>query len=154
MPILVEISDTQGHLPIDKAGLTELVERVLIEEDAPRASISIAFVDNATIRQLNCRHLGHDWPTDVISFPLSTADDSILVGELVVSAEMAVALAPDVGAEAREELALYVVHGLLHLCGYDDASEVSAQVMRRREREILDGAAADRATEPRPPRSC
>jgi len=135
--IEVEISDTQGHLRVDRAELVRLARQVLVKEGRPRASISIALVDQVTIRALNRTHLGHDWPTDVISFPLSDADDPVLAGELVVSAEMAVAAAAQLGVEPADELALYLVHGLLHLCGYDDSHESDAGVMRQREGQIL-----------------
>ena len=92
-----------------------------MREGVEPASISIALVDDATIHAINRKHLGHDWPTDVISFLLSEPARPELAGELVVSAEMAAAH----GAASRRstrwtELSLYVVHGLLHLCGYDD----------------------------------
>ena|ERR1017187_7252578 len=138
MSIEIEISDTQAHMKVDQAVLMSLVRDVLIAEDHPVASISIALVDNATIHRLNQLHLGHDWPTDVITFPLSDPDEPVLSGELVVSAEMAVAIARDMGGDPREELALYLVHGLLHLCGYDDSSEADADAMSRRQSELLD----------------
>ena len=137
MAILVEVSDTQGHLRFDHATLVRLVERVLTAEGRTDASISIALVDNATIRALNRQHLDHDWPTDVISFPLSGADEPVLAGEVVVSVEMAVRTAGELGTDPANELRLYVVHGLLHLCGYDDLVEEHAFGMRRREKELL-----------------
>jgi probable rRNA maturation factor len=136
--IEVEISDMQGHLRADAAQLTGLVRAVLAAEGQRRASISIALVDQATIHSINLSHLGHDWPTDVVSFPLSEPSDPVLTGELVVSAEMAASTAAEIGAEPIDELALYVVHGLLHLCGYDDTSEHEAAAMRRREDELLE----------------
>jgi probable rRNA maturation factor len=135
--IEVEISDTQHHLRVEAEELVGLVRAVLAAEGHPRASISIALVDQTTIHAINRSHLGHDWPTDVVSFPLSEPSDPVLTGELVVSAEMAVATAAEIGAIPRDELALYVVHGLLHLCGYDDVSEAEATEMRRREDELL-----------------
>lgn len=135
--IEVEISDTQGHLRITPEELTDLVRAVLKAQGRPRASISIAMVDQAAIHAINRSHLGHDWPTDVISFPLSEPTDPMLAGELVVSAEMATSTAAEIGVDPRDELALYVVHGLLHLCGYDDLSESEAAAMRRRENELL-----------------
>jgi probable rRNA maturation factor len=135
--IEVEISDTQGHLRVEPGELAGLVRTVLTAEGRPRASISIALVDEATIHAINRSHLGHNWPTDVISFPLSEPSEATLAGELVVSAEMAAATAAEIGAEPRDELALYVVHGLLHLCGYDDLTEPEAAAMRRREGELL-----------------
>lgn len=137
--IEVEISDTQGHLPVDPEDLAALVRAVLTAEGRTRASISIAMVDQAAIHAINRSHLGHDWPTDVISFPLSEPDDPALAGELVVSAEMAASTAAEIGVDPRDELALYVVHGLLHLCGYDDLTDADATAMRRREGELLAG---------------
>jgi probable rRNA maturation factor len=138
--IEVEINDTQGHMRVDRAALIDLSRFVLSREGRLCASVSIALVDNATIRLINRTHLGHDWPTDVISFPLSAPEDPVLAGELVVSAEIAGTSAREFGVEPWNELALYVVHGLLHLCGYDDSSEPDAWMMRRQEQEFLTGA--------------
>jgi len=135
--IEVEISDIQVHLRLDREWLLELVRRVLRLEGRSRASISIAVVDDEAIHRINKAHLGHDWPTDVITFPLSEPDEAILVGELVVSAEMACATARERSLDPAGEFALYVVHGLLHLCGYDDHGDAAAAVMRLREREVL-----------------
>jgi probable rRNA maturation factor len=135
--IEVEISDTQGHLRVDPDELAALVRATLAAEGRRRASISIALVDQSTIHAINRSHLGHDWPTDVISFPFSDETVPTLAGELVVSAEMAAATAAEIGVEPRDELALYVIHGLLHLCGYDDLSGPGAEAMRRREDELL-----------------
>jgi probable rRNA maturation factor len=135
--IEVEISNMQVHLPVDREELARLVRRVLEREGHRRGSISIALVDQATIHGLNRTHLGHDWPTDVISFPLSDPHDPDWTGELVVSAEMADTTAREIGVEPSHELALYIVHGLLHLCGYDDTVESDANRMRRREEETL-----------------
>jgi probable rRNA maturation factor len=131
--VVVEISDTQSHLRVERSLIEMLVRSVLSVENRPYAAISIALVDNATIHSLNRSHLGHDYPTDVISFPLSDADDTVLVGELVISAEMARSSALEIGADPQDELALYLVHGLLHLCGYDDTDDASSRVMRERE---------------------
>ena len=137
MPVEVEISDTQGHLAIDGEPLCGLVRRVLEGEGVAGGSVSIALVDDATIQVVNRRHLAHDWPTDVISFRLSDPDEPLLSGELVISVERAASVARQFGVDPRAELALYVVHGLLHLCGYDDLAASDVDAMRRRESEIL-----------------
>jgi probable rRNA maturation factor len=111
-----------------------VVRAVLEAEDVTDAEIGLAFVDNATIHQLNKRYLDHDEPTDVLSFPLSEPGAKKLAGELVIGAEVARAQAEARGHEVGAELALYVIHGLLHLCGYDDTSAAGAEEMRRRER--------------------
>jgi probable rRNA maturation factor len=133
----VSLSDTQRHLDVDAPALAGLVRRVLGGEGVHAAEVSIALVDDAASREFNRRHLGHDWPTDVISFPLSEPGDDRLVAALLVSAEMAAETARGVGADPRAELALYVVHGLLHLCGYDDHTALDRARIRRREDEIL-----------------
>jgi len=131
--IVVDISNTQGFLDVDAGMLTELIKGVLRDEGIEHATISVALVDNATIRRINQKHLAHDWPTDVMSFKLSAAGEPELVGELVVSTEMAAATAKEVSAEPAAELSLYVVHGLLHLCGYDDSTESDIHEIRARE---------------------
>ncbi len=133
----IEITDAQGHLPIDAPALEALAARVLRGEGVDSAAISIALVDDPAIRALNGRHLDHDWPTDVITFRLSEPGDPELHAELVISAEMAATTARESGVDPRDELALYLVHGLLHLCGFDDRDEESSRAMRRREAEVL-----------------
>ena len=106
---------------------------------AGRRGLSIAFVTNAAIRRINRRFLGHDWATDVLSFPMGGA----LLGELVISAEYARAEARGRGIPVEEELLRCVVHGILHLRGYDDRRVADRKRMwARQERElraILDG---------------
>jgi probable rRNA maturation factor len=117
--------------------MKEIVRAVLKGEQVPQAEIGLAFVDNPTIHQLNKRYLDHDEPTDVLSFPLSDSHSKKLVGELVIGAEVALTEARNRGHDVRAELALYVIHGVLHLCGYDDKSPSAAQLMRDRERNYL-----------------
>jgi probable rRNA maturation factor len=136
--VVVEIGDTQGCLQVDHDRLSRLTRQVLVGEGVLRATISIALVDDQTIQRINRDHLGHDWPTDVISFPLSRPGDAELAGELVVSAQMARDTALAIGAEPAAELALYVVHGLLHLCGYEDGGEEETRLMRQREGLVLE----------------
>jgi probable rRNA maturation factor len=136
--LLVEVSDAQTHLPgLDRPRLAAIARRLLMAEGVARAEVSIAIVDNATIREVNRRHLGHDWPTDVISFVFSDPDDDRLSGELVVSAETAVTMAVRDGLDPQTEVVLYVIHGLLHLCGLDDQTDSEALAMRAREGELL-----------------
>jgi probable rRNA maturation factor len=141
MSIEIEVSDTQAHMQVNHADVIQLVRQVLLAENRASASISIALVDNDTIHRLNRLHLGHDWPTDVITFPLSGPGEPALSGELVVSTQMAVATALEVGSEPARELALYLVHGLLHLCGYDDSSEADSAAMEQRQTHLLESLA-------------
>ncbi len=131
LPLAIDISDGQAHLPgLDRLHLSAIARRVLMAEGIDRAEVSIALVNDATIAEINLRHLNHEGPTDVISFLLSEHGDGVLSGELVVSAEMAVEMARRDGIDARTELTLYVIHGLLHLCGHDDLTDPGAAAMR------------------------
>jgi probable rRNA maturation factor len=133
----VSIASPQELVPIDRGRMREIVSTVLQGEGISESEISLAFVDNPTIHQLNKRYLDHDEPTDVLSFPLSASGEKRLTGELVISAEMAQSEANSRGHDVQAELALYVIHGLLHLCGYDDKAPSDAQAMRDRERHYL-----------------
>jgi probable rRNA maturation factor len=133
----VKIASPQETVPLDRARLREVAKAVLEGEGIAAASISLAFVDNATIHRLNKQFLGHDEPTDVISFPLSGPGAKTLEGELVIGAEVARAQAAERGHDEQAELALYVIHGLLHLCGFDDTTAAAARRMRERERHYL-----------------
>ncbi|MCA9181659.1 MAG: rRNA maturation RNase YbeY [Planctomycetales bacterium] len=97
---------------------------------------SIAIVDDATMRQLNAERLGHDWPTDVISFVLDELDGSV-EGEVIASAQTASQVCSSAGWSAMDELLLYIVHGLLHVAGMDDIESEDRQAMRLMERECL-----------------
>jgi probable rRNA maturation factor len=134
----IKIASPQELVSIDRARFREIARAVLEGEGVGAAEISLAFVDNPTIHQLNRRYLQHDEPTDVLSFPLSEAGAKTLAGELVLGVEVAQAEAAERGHDVQVELALYVIHGLLHLCGEDDKSPEAARHMRQRERHYLE----------------
>ena len=131
------IATPQEILDIDRKRVRDIVQTVLEGEGQPEAEVSLAFVDNATIHTLNKRYLDHDEPTDVLSFPLSDAKAKRLSGELVIGAEVALAQATQRGHDVQAELALYVIHGLLHLCGHDDIEDDKRAAIRERERHYL-----------------
>lgn len=105
------------------------------------AEIEVALVDNATISRLNRRFLGHRGTTDVLAFPGEPTDGSArrgrLLGEIVISVDQARAQARDAGWPVRREVALLLVHGLLHLRGHRDHAPQEAKLMRACERRIL-----------------
>ena len=112
--------------------------RVVLEGEGVRAcKITLAFVDNAHIHRLNKQFLQHDEPTDVLTFPYTDPDAKSLEGEVVIGYEVAKEYAADRGHEVGLELLLYVIHGCLHLCGYDDTEDASTIEMRAKERVYL-----------------
>lgn len=133
----ISITSPQEIVPLDRGRLREIVRAVLEGEQVGDYEISLAFVDNATIHRLNKQFLDHDEPTDVLTFPLSEGNAKKLMGEIVIGVEVAVEQARERGHDVHVELALYVIHGLLHLCGYDDKGEKVLGKMRERERHYL-----------------
>jgi probable rRNA maturation factor len=133
----IKIACPQEKVAVDRQRMREAARAVLEGEGQGEAEISLAFVDNETIHRLNKRYLDHDEPTDVLSFPLSEPGAGKLTGELVIGAEVAQEQAAQRGHDVQAELALYVIHGLLHLCGHDDKTAATAARMRERERHYL-----------------
>lgn len=112
--------DAEG-LP-ERAALEVLLERavraVLDAHGIERAEISVALMDDAAIAELNRSYLGHEGPTDVISFELGAAKDEP-IGDIYIGWEQALRQAAEFAVSPREELARLAVHGTLHVIGYD-----------------------------------
>jgi probable rRNA maturation factor len=124
------------RVPLDEALARQAIESILADAGIRRGSVSIAVVDDPTIHELNRRYLEHDYATDVLSFALEQAGE-MLEGEVIVSADTALRLARELDWPAEHELLLYVVHGTLHLAGYDDHDPAAKAAMRARERLVL-----------------
>src|SRR6516165_7472181 len=114
--IRVSVASPQEIVPIDRARLRHVVRTVLEGEGTTDAEISLAFVDDPTSRRLNMQYLHHNEPTDVLGFPLSEGKAGKLKAELVIGAEVAQAQARARNHDVQAELALYIIHGLLHFC--------------------------------------
>lgn len=134
--IQVDIANQQKTIRLDRRQLRKLVGHVLAEDGVRDAQISLGFVTDATLHEINRKHLGHDWTTDVLTFPFSEGD-APLAGEILISADYATQRAPEFGHDPWEELCLYVIHGLLHLLGEDDVTAAGARRMRRRQARLL-----------------
>jgi probable rRNA maturation factor len=133
----ISIRALQEIVPLDHGRLREIARTVLEGEAIMDYEISVALADNPTIQRLNKQFLDHDEPTDVLSFTYSGANAKKLEGELIIGVEVAREQAIERGHDVQAELALYVIHGLLHLCGYDDKSGGAENAMRQRERHYL-----------------
>jgi probable rRNA maturation factor len=135
--IKLSFADRQKRLVIGPRWIRNLVQTVLHGERINQAQIHVVLLSDAGIHAVNRRFLRHDEPTDVITFPMSAPGARPLEGEIVISTETAARAAAALGHSPRAEVALYLVHGLLHLAGYDDRSPRARRVMRRRERYHL-----------------
>ena len=132
---MVEIANLQKHYEINKSKIRKVV-KVVLNKEVKSAKLSIAFVDNEEIKRLNERFLGSNEVTDVIAFPLNNKED-ILSGEIVISVETAVEVANRKKSNVEGEIILYLVHGILHLLGYNDNNKKKAKIMHEKESEIL-----------------
>ena len=124
-----------GDLCHPVALMERTARRVLETENVVWSSIGIIVADHELVTDLNTRYLDHDWRTDVLSFLI---DESPPVeGEVYVDAETAVERCTEFGTSPADEILRYVVHGLLHLAGHDDATDGQRELMRRLEDRYL-----------------
>jgi probable rRNA maturation factor len=138
-------------LPVDKNWLERIARRVLEDESiASSAEMGLLITDSKTIQKLNRIYRGQDKPTDVLAFQMtpdmnqepegsfvSPPDGIRHLGEVVISYPQAVKQAQEQGHGVTRELALLIVHGILHLLGYDHELPEEEQKMRDKENEIL-----------------
>ena len=154
-------ADEQSEVEIELLRWVRLARFVLTEERVPEdAELSVIFVDEQAITDLNERFLGGSGPTDVLAFPMDDdvvlggrqpdqggrgpgspsepGDPPVVLGDVVVCPRIAQHQAREHDQPVADELALLVVHGVLHLLNYDHAEERESEAMTRRERELLD----------------
>ena len=120
------------------AAVRRAVRRALAHGGRPDLRVDVVFVDDAALAELHLRFLDDPEPTDVIAFDLSGDGDDGPQAEIYVSGERAREVAARRGVTAARELTLYVVHGALHLCGYDDARTAQRRRMRAAEATVLE----------------
>jgi probable rRNA maturation factor len=136
--LLLEILDEQEELAIELEKVRLVCERILDDGKIQSGKINVVLVDSETIQQYNRDFLQHDYPTDVISF--STEDrrnEGYLEGEILACTEIAKDRAAEFGWTAEEELLLYIVHGMLHLIGFDDVTPEQQTIIQEKERMYL-----------------
>ncbi len=162
MAVEIFVADEQTDRPVDTLRWVRLAREVLEAEGVRGdAELSMLFVDEAAMAELHKRFLGKEGPTDVLSFPIdddivelgARAVDSLgpgpvseieptdaptLLGDVVVCPAVARRNAPGHAGSYEDEMALLVVHGILHLLGMDHEDDREAEAMERRERELLE----------------
>lgn len=161
MTVTVFVADEQTAKPVDAMRWVQLAESVLKSEGVRgEAELSMLFVDEDVMADLNKRFHGKDGPTDVLAFPIdedpaeggrspdsggsgpgySPAEPSdlpVMLGDVVVCPSVAARNAPDHAGTYEDEMALLIVHGILHLLGMDHLEDDEAEEMEARERELL-----------------
>lgn len=164
MAIQVFVADEQSDQPVEPEKWRALAEAVLVDRRvADPAELTVLFVDADSIASLNERFLGKKGPTDVLSFPIEDEYETpppppgpssglggpgreppleeetvpLLLGDVVICPAVAHANAPEHAGDYEGELALLLVHGILHLLGMDHEEEAAAEEMEALERQLL-----------------
>jgi len=147
--MMISVVSHRDPEPLDLVTFERLAAFVLDREEAPEAvELSIAIVGIDEMTDLNGRYRGKEGPTDVLSFPCDDPcsvvgpDEPIALGDVVISPDVALQQALDLGHTVEAELNLLLVHGVLHLLGYDHESDEDAAAMQARERTVLDAWSA------------
>jgi probable rRNA maturation factor len=129
-------------IKVDARKIRRHIGKVLGSLDCNEHEISILFVGDQGIRELNHQFRGMDRPTDVLSFPQILGDDvpgALLLGDVAISLETAHRQAEEHGLSLEEELTLLLIHGTLHLLGYDhEISDREEERMRKKTRELFE----------------
>jgi len=146
--ILVAI-DERFAAALSEERLAAVARRVLRAEDTPACELSIAVTDDETVRSLNREYAGEDAVTDVLSFSQREGEELVAppegappLGEVVIAYPQAARQATERGHGAEEEVERLLVHGVLHLLGYDHAEPEEARRMRAREEALAGDAGA------------
>jgi probable rRNA maturation factor len=142
--------DEEYESELEAGWLRSVAERVLVTENAaPEVEIGLVITGQARIQELNLVHLGIDAPTDVLAFPMTPEEGSDLpefvtppdgavhLGEVIISFPQAFMQADEHRHPVKKEVAILIIHGVLHLLGYDHDAPEPEQRMRAREAEIL-----------------
>lgn len=148
----MEVADEQGAVIVDVGHLAALAQAVLVDRGVRVGALSLGFIDEDTMADLNERFLEGVGPTDVLAFPLDSPPDSppdattgvevsgdvpLLLGDVVVCPAVAERNAKAQSRSTDDELALLVVHGVLHVLGMDHAEPDEAAAMQALERDQL-----------------
>ncbi len=134
--ISVDITNQQEIVAIPARHVRSAVRHVLLAEGQRQGTMGVLLTTDAVIQALHEEFLGQDTATDVLTFPLSEPGEPI-TAEIVISVETAARVAARHGMTPQAELLLYLVHGLLHLCGYDDHDAKQARRMHTRQKKLL-----------------
>ncbi len=131
----IDIANNQSSLNFSSSSIRPIVEQVLKNEDCSCDEISINFVDQATICQLHLDYFNDPSPTDCITIPIDEEEESCyrLLGEIFICPQAAIDYVASHQGDVYLELTLYLVHGLLHLLGYDDIDPCERKLMRKAE---------------------
>ncbi len=132
----IQIQNQQTIKKVNLKALKKYLSDILKASDIPSKKISVLICDNKFIKSLNKKYFKKNQATDVIAFPLADNIDPDYLGEVVVSLEQALIVAKELNLKWRQELILYLIHGLLHLVGFSDLNSVDKKLMDSKQEQI------------------
>lgn len=134
----IGVLDETGELESKiKSALKKIARIVLKELEVPKDSeLSITFINDVQMRELNRTYRNIDRTTDVLSFPQGEGPDFTLLGDVIISIDTARRHAKSYGVTIHEELKKLIIHGILHLLGHDHKKKKETRIMREKEREL------------------
>lgn len=138
--MIVNVIDQQKDLKISPEQVERLVQTVIEFEGQKCDEVNVYFIDTPTICQLHEEFFDDPSPTDCISFPMDEEDDEEeyrILGEVFVCPATAIEYAGQHKGNAYQETSLYIIHGLLHLMGYDDIEDEDIALMRKSEKRHM-----------------
>jgi probable rRNA maturation factor len=143
----IDIQNLQSVAKVDKNKVIECAEAVLKAMGENDAELSIVLVNDMHIRNLNWKYRRNDSATDVLAFPMrdSRRLSGVILGDVVISVETAKREAKKRKKDLQDELNLYIVHGILHLLGYDDEKIRARKKMKEKEKELMESLCNNRA---------
>lgn len=133
--MIVRIVNAHPMFRVRRSLAARYVRGVFRDAQQSHGAITVVFVDDRTSRRLNRRYLAHDRPTDVIAFPLG--EEPNLEGEIYVNLDKVRRQARTYHVTAANETARMIIHGTLHLLGYDDRTRAKARRMKAREDSLV-----------------
>ena len=135
----VEVLDETGVIETGyKSVLKKIAKSVLKNLDAPgKSALCISFINDGRMRELNRTYRNIDRTTDVLSFPQGEGPGYTLLGDIVISLDTAKRHATSYGITTQEEIKILIVHGILHLLGYNHKKKKETEEMREKEKELL-----------------
>ncbi|MEW6616147.1 MAG: rRNA maturation RNase YbeY [Thermodesulfobacteriota bacterium] len=139
---MILIKNQQKKIEISESRIRKTARKILKDLGCPDCEISILMVDDMWIEKINKHYLSRSGPTNVISFPMAEGDfagiNPHVLGDVVISVETAKRQAEESEISMEEMLDFFLIHGILHLLGYDhEGSVAEAQVMRAKEKELF-----------------
>jgi probable rRNA maturation factor len=136
------IKNQQKKIRVSEPRIRETVKTILEGLESPDCEISILLIDDEQIEEINRNYFGRNRPTNVISFPMAEGKfndiNPYILGDVVISAETAEKQAMESQCTLEDMMDFLLIHGILHLFGYDhEGSDLRAQLMERKEEELL-----------------